>query len=52
VKSEIPGIPIAELERARARVDQLLDALRGETARLAPDADSALSYRPAAEQAE
>jgi len=53
VKSDIPsGIPIDELERARARLDQLLDALRGETARLASDADSALVYRPDSEQAE
>jgi len=46
VKSEIPEIPIAALERAQARVDELLDALRSQTARLAPDADSALTYEP------
>jgi hypothetical protein len=40
------------LERAQAREDQLLSALRRETARLGPDADSALVYQPDAEQAE
>jgi hypothetical protein len=49
VKSEIP---VADLERAQARVDQLLDALRRETARLGPEVDSALVFRPDAEQAE
>jgi hypothetical protein len=43
VKSDIPS---DELERAQARVDQLLEALRRETARLASTADSALVYSP------
>jgi hypothetical protein len=43
VKSDIPS---DELERARARVDQLLEALQRETARLASTADSALVYSP------
>jgi hypothetical protein len=43
VKSDIPA---DELERARARVDQLLEALRRETERLGSDADSALSFHP------
>jgi hypothetical protein len=43
VKSDIPS---DELERAQARVDQLLEALRRETARLASTADSALAYSP------
>jgi hypothetical protein len=46
VKSDIPP---DQLERAQARVEQLLVALREETARLAPDADSALVFRPDAE---
>jgi hypothetical protein len=41
VKSDIPA---DEIERAQTRVDQLLDALRRETQRLAPDADSALTF--------
>jgi hypothetical protein len=32
------------LERARARVDELLEALRRESARLGPEDDSALIY--------
>ncbi len=43
MKSDIPS---DELERANARVDQLLEALRRETARLASTADSALAYSP------
>jgi hypothetical protein len=39
-------IPADELERAQARVDPLLEALRRETARLGPDADSALTFHP------
>ena len=39
-------IPADQLNRAQARVDQLLDALRGETQRLAPDAESALTFDP------
>ena len=39
-------IPADELERAQARVDPLLEALRRETARLGPDADSALAFHP------
>jgi hypothetical protein len=38
-------IPADQLERARARVDQLLEVLRRGTERLESDADSALSYR-------
>ena len=49
--SRYPGkvktdIPADQLERAQARVDQFLEALRRETARLAPTADSALTYSP------
>jgi hypothetical protein len=47
VKSDIPA---DQLGAARARVDQFLDALRRETERLPPDADSALTFRPDAEQ--
>jgi hypothetical protein len=52
-----PNIPPArpegaQLERAQARVSQLLDALRRQTGRLAPEADSALIFRPDAEPAE
>jgi hypothetical protein len=43
VKSDIPA---DQLERAQARVDQLLDSLRRETERLPPDADSALAFSP------
>jgi len=43
VKTDIPA---DELQRAQARVDPLLEALRRETGRLAPDADSALTFRP------
>jgi hypothetical protein len=43
VKSDIPA---DELERAQARVDQLLDVLRRETWRLGPDVDSALIFNP------
>ena len=39
-------MPADQLERAQARVDLLLDALRIETARLEDDADSALTYSP------
>jgi hypothetical protein len=39
-------IPADQLKRAQARVDALLEALRRETARLGPDADSALTFRP------
>jgi formate dehydrogenase assembly factor FdhD len=41
VKSDIPA---DQLEPAQARVDQLLEALRRETQRLAPDAESALTF--------
>ena len=44
------GIPADQLERAQARVDQLLELLRSETQRLAPDAGSALTF--SADQAE
>jgi hypothetical protein len=47
VKSDIPA---DQLERAQARVNQLLEALRRETERLAPVAESALTYQ--ADQAE
>jgi hypothetical protein len=47
VKSDIPA---DQLGAALARVDQFLDALRRETGRLPPDADSALTYQPDAEQ--
>ena len=43
MKSDIPA---DELERALARVDQLLEALRRETERLGPEADSALTFHP------
>jgi hypothetical protein len=49
VKSDIPA---DQLERAQARVDQLLDALRSESERLSSDAESALTFRPDAEQPE
>ena len=39
-------IPDNQLERAQTRVNQLLDPLRRETGRLAPDADSALTFHP------
>jgi len=42
----------AQFEGARARVSQLLDALRGDTDRLTPDVESALTFRPDAEQSE
>ena len=47
MKSDIPP---DQLEPARARVEQLLEALRRETQRLAPDAESALTFH--ADQAE
>ncbi|MGC1414739.1 MAG: hypothetical protein WA817_05625 [Candidatus Acidiferrum sp.] len=43
MKSEIPKI---QVETAQARVDQLLDALRRDTALLASDAESALTFHP------
>jgi len=43
MKSDIPA---NQLERAQARVDQLLEALRRETERLAPVAESALVFNP------
>jgi hypothetical protein len=43
VKSDILA---DHLQRAQARVDQLLEALRLGTEQLPPDADSALTYRP------
>jgi hypothetical protein len=49
VKSDIPADKFGV---AQARVDQFLDALRRETERLPPDADSALTYQPDAEQSE
>jgi hypothetical protein len=49
VKSDIPA---DQLEPAQARVDQFLEALRHETVRLPPNADSALTYQPDAEQSE
>ena len=39
-------IPADQLERARARVDQLLEVLRRVTEQLGSDADSALTYHP------
>ena len=39
-------MPADQLERAQTRVDQLLEALRRQTEWLAPDADSALTFRP------
>jgi hypothetical protein len=45
-------IPPDQLARAESRVDQLLEALRAETARLAPLADSALVYHPDQKQAD
>jgi hypothetical protein len=45
-----PEIPADQLEPAQARVNQLLDALRRETERLPPNADSALTFN--ADQAE
>lgn len=47
MKSDIPP---DQLERAQARVDPFLDALRRATERLPPDADSALIFRPDEEQ--
>ena len=47
MKSDIPA---DQLERAQARVDLFLDALRRETERLPPDADSALILSPDEEQ--
>jgi hypothetical protein len=41
MKSDIPA---DQLEPAQARVDQLLEALRRETQRLTPDAESALAF--------
>jgi hypothetical protein len=41
-----PDIPADHLEPARARVDQLLEALRRKTEQLGPQADSALSFSP------
>jgi len=49
VKSDIPA---DQLERAQARVDQLLDALRRASERLPSDAESALTFRRDAEQPE
>jgi hypothetical protein len=43
VKSDIPA---DQLARTQARADQLLDALRSQTQRLAPEAESALIYQP------
>jgi hypothetical protein len=45
-----PDIPADELERAQARVEQLLDTLRSQTERLPCDSDSALTYRPDVDQ--
>jgi hypothetical protein len=42
-----PEIPADSLDRAQARVDQFLGALRRETERLPPEADSALTFSPA-----
>jgi hypothetical protein len=47
VKSDIPA---DQLERVQSRVNQLLDALRKNTERLASDSDSALTYRPDADE--
>ena len=41
-----PDIPDDQLTQTRARVDQLLKALRRATDRLPSEADSALIYRP------
>ena len=38
--------PALLFERAQARVDPLLEALRRETARLGPEADSVLTFHP------
>jgi hypothetical protein len=43
------NIPSERLERAQARVSQLLDALRRDTERLTPDVESALTFRPDSE---
>jgi hypothetical protein len=43
VKSDIPA---DQLEPAQARVDQLLNALRRESERLGPLAESALGFDP------
>jgi hypothetical protein len=48
VKSDIPA---DLLERAQARVDQHLEALRHESATLGPLDDSALVYDPALDSA-
>ena len=45
-------IPADQLARAQARVNQLLDALRRQTERLAPEADSALVFLPDREPGE
>jgi hypothetical protein len=42
----------ARARRAKARVDELLEALRRQTQRLEPEADSALTFRPDTEQPE
>ena len=52
-----PNIPPArpegaQLALAQARADQLVDALRPQTARLRPDAHSALTFQPDEEPGE
>lgn len=44
------NIPADQLERAQDRVSQLLDALRSQTKRLASESESALTYRPDADE--
>lgn len=45
-------IPADQLDRAQARVDQLLEALRRQTQQLPSETDSALTFRPDAEKPE
>jgi hypothetical protein len=54
LEPDIPPDPPegAQLARAQAGASQLLDALRFQTARLQPDADSALTFQPDPEQLE
>ncbi|MGA2212778.1 MAG: hypothetical protein ABSH31_05830 [Bryobacteraceae bacterium] len=54
MESNIPinQLEVAQFERAHARVTQLLGVLRGDTERLTPDVESALTFRPDAEQSE
>ncbi|HTR39436.1 MAG TPA: hypothetical protein VMH80_26365 [Bryobacteraceae bacterium] len=45
-----PDIPPEQLERIQPLVDQLLTLLRRQALTLAPDADSALIYKPEPEE--